>query len=938
MWTRERRLNNMVINDPKGELLVKFYVRGTVRGFQIIQFNLINAVKTDIYNPLGLAAESAREGDFTKVASYVGNIAEVFFPVDNAEEPMWPNAANNAFKRAAYGMIDYYLEEEKELRAEAELTGMDEKVLETKVDELWGKVTLYNTYQMFVQLAAKKMKNPAIEFTKKAKAGAFDYLSDDAYQDKLAEVEQQSKLWEDKPELDLLTLYFNATKALPRNSMRELVNNADDALRSMGGAEKMLASVYGIAITAMSFFTDPTISTLTSGTPSQNVDLAGMSFPRCLGVRFHPEFLEQYHLVGMQAKWMSYDDKEFQHPLGDAFYHEDLVSREGWAKYYFEGKYPRDVAYVHLQLVNPKTGMLVRQFYFQFRKSYQTSLDGRYYMTDPILEERIVKNGVLVELRRYKKRDGTIVYRKGKTTFSQMKIKDVLSPDRKKEQVRTTAVIRTLTRYSEKPKMVFLVTPPHLAQYAKLILILIKQLVDLNFDQSYMTKASQKPLLKTRFMLDEVGNLQSEGHGISNFQTFLSIGLGQDQQFTLVLQTLQQLRDVYGDSVDKIIQGNTNNIIFLKSTDDTLLDTLQKMSGKHHVAHLLSKQVSENKARLFMRYEDVVTKTYQVQEEPVISYNDMAFISERNSIVFRAGDSPIWNRNELILPMSWRLFSNTIEHPGHKYSLQTIPTLSSALDFDVRKNQPNFQNMLEKRMAQAQVADQAREAYQNAYGYTDYEITRKDQEVYSDEIMTIIRQMLAEKQEREKARDTWEDDAAAESPVVEPEENPEVAVEVDKAQAQLEDAQKKRYAGGMLSREDLVPMSGTPNHQWDDIIRQSYLDVKGQFWQDHNHFVVTKNGDFCDRDGTVFMREIPRFQEEKDAKKLKEEAEKEVIPSAPRKNVFYYDNDLGEQDLDKIKSYEVTDDFYYYLVTCETWNDFAFGAFEQAMARRMAAD
>lgn len=50
MWTRERRPNNMVINDPKGELLVKFYVRGTVRGFQIVQFNLINAMKTDIYN------------------------------------------------------------------------------------------------------------------------------------------------------------------------------------------------------------------------------------------------------------------------------------------------------------------------------------------------------------------------------------------------------------------------------------------------------------------------------------------------------------------------------------------------------------------------------------------------------------------------------------------------------------------------------------------------------------------------------------------------------------------------------------------------------------------------------------------------------------------------------------------------------------------------
>lgn len=56
-------------------------------------------------------------------------------------------------------------------------------------------------------------------------------------------------------------------------------------------------------------------------------------------------------------------------------------------------------------------------------------------------------------------------------------------------------------------------------------------------------------------------NLQSEGHGISGFQTMLSIGLGQEQQFTLILQTLQQLRDVYGESVDKVIQGNTSNIV-----------------------------------------------------------------------------------------------------------------------------------------------------------------------------------------------------------------------------------------------------------------------------------------------------------------------------------------------------------------------------------------
>ena len=148
-------------------------------------------------------------------------------------------------------------------------------------------------------------------------------------------------------------------------------------------------------------------------------------------------------------------------------------------------------------------------------------------------------------MKKFKRKDGTIVYNPAHTTFEQMKIRNVNEGGRK-EKVQTNAIISTLARYSERPKMIFLVTPPHLKKYAKLILILIKQLVDFNFDQSYMTKSSQKPLYKTRFMLDELGNLQSDGHGIDGLQTMLSIGLGQDQQFTLILQTLQQLRDVYG--------------------------------------------------------------------------------------------------------------------------------------------------------------------------------------------------------------------------------------------------------------------------------------------------------------------------------------------------------------------------------------------------------
>lgn len=155
---------------------------------------------------------------------------------------------------------------------------------------------------------------------------------------------------------------------------------------------------------------------------------------------------------------MSYEDKNFTKEMGKDFYHEDLVSREGWAKYYFKGKYPRDFAYVQLRIVNPQTGQYIHTYRFQFRKSYQTSLDARYYVTDPVLGDKIVKNGVLIELQPGKRRDGSMSYGRGKTTFKQIRIQNVLSST-KKERVGTNAIIQTSVRYSEKPKMIFLVTP-----------------------------------------------------------------------------------------------------------------------------------------------------------------------------------------------------------------------------------------------------------------------------------------------------------------------------------------------------------------------------------------------------------------------------------------------------------------------------------------------
>ncbi|WP_026820061.1 type IV secretory system conjugative DNA transfer family protein [Arthrobacter castelli] len=941
MWSREINPSNMVINDPKGELLVKNYIPFVTRGYEPVQFNLINSMKTDIYNPLGMAADAAREGDSTKCALYVENIADVFFPVDGSEDPVWPNAANNAFKRAAYGLIDFYLEEERELREQAARTGMDLETLEGNLDDMWGQVTLYNCYQLFVQLTSKKLKNPEAELDKRAKAGEFDD-DQEGLEIERAAAAKQAFLWEGQPEQDMLTLYFNATDALPTNTMRTLIGNANNALRAMASAEKMLASVYGIAITAMSFFTDPTISTLTSGKPSQNTDLGGLSFPRRLGVRFSINFLKRNRLIGQQAVWSAYGDSMFTEPLGEDFDHSDIVSREGWARYYFKGKFPGEQAWLKLELVNPQSKMLMRTFYFHFKKNYQVSLGGRHYVIEPVTGQKIVKNGVLRELKAVRaddqadgQADGAITsYRPADTTYPQDRLDLSQSGVPEKVTGDARAITQLMVRYSEAPKAVFLVTPPHLMKYAKLVLILVKQLVDLNFDKSYMTKSNQKPLYKTRFMLDELGNLQSDGHGIANFETMLSVGLGQEQQFTLILQTLQQLRNVYGEDTDRIVQGNVSNIIYLKSTDDSMIETLEKMSGTTHVSHINSKQISQDLDKVVGgTAEGHVSYTMSTEKEPVISYNDMAFIPPRNSIVFRAGDAPVWNRNETVMPMSWRLLKNTIKHPGHEYSLQTIPTLSSALDFDVRKNQPDFSKMLDKRMRQAIHAPDAKHTYQESYGYQDVDIARLDPDLYSDEVMELVQMKVNSEQNGDPHAPAEMDVDGGASMIFDEDQ----VVENIEAQAQAETrgataAQRARlvYADSTISQDMLVQPDGTAKvKNLDGPIAEAYKSVMRDMHQDREHFSVGGDDELRSADGTrTYITPVRTAAYVDAARKLNDSA-------ADENSRIYADEEITANDLQAVGTMKIHADFYLFLAAQPSWEPLAGGAFDRAMALEM---
>ena len=917
MWTRESRPNNILCNDPKGELLRKFYVPASVRGYEIVQFNLINSVKTDIGNVLGYAAESAREGDFVKCPSYIEAMGDIFFPKEGADDPMWPNAANNAFKRSCFGLIDMYREEEMELRRKAVATGMSQDVLEQKVDELWGHVTLYNAYQFFVTLSSKKSADPdKICIDPEVYE---QWISLKTAWEEMKAIDPESAGQKPKMKLDakdFLTLFFDATNQLPRNSIRNLSLNADNSLRAMAQSDKTIASVYGIALTAMSFFTDPTISTLTSGRPSQNFDMQGLSFPRRIGVRFSPEYRNKYKVTGLQSEWSAYSDPEFKNDLGKLFKHSELVTREGWARYYFDGKFENRVNYIKCILRDPVDGSVVHTFYFKFTKGFRTSLDGMSYQKEPVTGEKIAHNGVLEEL--ILQDDGT--FKPGMSEMTVDRMTKFYNDDDTMEQVQLPVFEQVMVKYSEKPKAIFLVTPPHLMSYAKLILILLKQMVDVEFESSYLTKENQKPLYKTRYMLDELGNLQSEGHGIPGFQTMLSIGLGQDQQFTLILQTLQQLRDVYGESVDKIIQGNVSNIVFLKSTDDSMLETLTKLAGVHHRRVIEQEVITSDRGKQFNTQESMVSQTKSLKEEPVITMNDLLLIgqSKQNNVVFRAGDFPIWNRNNTALPMSWRLLQNTIEVPGKKYSLQTIPTLSTASEFDVRKNQPNFYKLLEKRVRQARLVPGLLEKYKEMHGYSDHQMEQLDPDILADEIMAAVQTIIEEEdalaamtdeeyyglneEDVEPEMDDWsyDDDVIA---------NDELSAEVQEAEQKQSEEQFKRYANGLLSRYDICP-NGQPNYQFFNLFAKAYQQSRQAFANDQR---FTMNSD-----GSLYLR--------KDGRPLIVSTQTEDTKALSQMN-----RSESAEDIDL--KYSVLDAFVMYLAEQPDWIMIARGEFDRCVAR-----
>jgi len=275
---------------------------------------------------------------------------------------------------------------------------------------------------------------------------------------------------------------------------------------------------------------------------------------------------------------------------------------------------------------------------------------------------------------------------------------------------------------------------------------------------------------------------------------------------------------------------------------------------------------------------------------------------------------------------------NTLHIPGKEFSLQTIPTNSSAKDFDVRKNQPDFFAMVNHRKEQAKLVKEQTENYKKAYNLTDADFIRLDQNVVADEIMDAVNRTLALRNEEQMmAQQMIEDGEMTEIMIDEfgmpieqteqlldsAEDNTELMKSKAEAEIQQSYQEDKIYAGGLLSRANIR------TGQFDPILATAYRETMNHFKNDNNFRVNEDTGELLSPDGTVYVTS--------NKGKIKEDIEALEQGGKDPNSKVYSEDDVNVADLEH---YEVTSAFIDYLLNLDSWRDVANGRFDVAVKRQ----
>lgn len=228
-----------------------------------------------------------------------------------------------------------------------------------------------------------------------------------------------------------------------------------------------------------------------------------------------------------------------------------------------------------------------------------------------------------------------------------------------KELINTFPVVQKKLQisYSDKPTAVFMIIPDYDSSNHTLASIFIKQLYT-ELSQNCAETKGNKCFNRVQFILDEFGNMPP----IDDMDQVMTVCLGRNILFNLVVQSYSQIKRKYGEG-SETIKENCQNHIYILSTNDDTIEELSKKAGSRTIINK-----SSNESHLDM--DNKITKS--ADQERIITFDRLSQLIEGETLVIRSlhrqdkkrrkiRPYPIFNTRETNMPYRWQFLSNWLD-------------------------------------------------------------------------------------------------------------------------------------------------------------------------------------------------------------------------------------------------------------------------------------
>lgn len=462
-----------------------------------------------------------------------------------------------------------------------------------------------------------------------------------------------------------ITVYFDNLRKINQTQFSKFREMADINFRSSDFAsEETKGNVYSSMMAGINLFLQDNIAKLTS---KNSIDLESVGFPRRLSVKFRSsssiniknDFAHKTAKVTISGNQGLGRGKVY---VKEA---TALVDGEGYLTYVIEPKLP-DQFMVTIDFNHPNnSGSTIQNqmYHFSAEKVYQ-------------------KRGKIIQFDKYTK--GPVLDHIKVTVL-----------DKENAGLLQESDIELI--YSDKPKVIFLVTPPNRTEYNSIVSLFLDQLYNANYELALSN--GRKCVNRILHILDEFANIPA----IPAMDTKISIGLGQNILYYLWIQNLEQLNNLYGREVASTIKENCSLKVYVKSTEP---DT-----NKYFSHELGTRTITKRRRSSNILDEANPNVAIENPKQELLTPTQLAKLQSGEAVILRGvkdrdlsgrkvTTDPIFLHEKTSLPYRYMFLQEEFDH---SMTLADIPVESAHRDLDLQdiavEAQRAFTNIIDWRVA-----------------------------------------------------------------------------------------------------------------------------------------------------------------------------------------------------------------------------------------------